>query len=43
MARKVNVGAMVAHDVFKLDTSPMQVVQIPLSQLIVNEHNFFTD
>ena len=42
MARKVNVGAMVAHDVFKLDTSPMQVVQIPLSQLIVNEHNFFT-
>lgn len=42
MARKVNVGAMVAHDVFKLDTSPMQVVQIPLSQLLVNEHNFFT-
>ncbi|MGO5027266.1 ParB/RepB/Spo0J family partition protein [Candidatus Agathobaculum pullicola] len=42
MARKVNVGAMVAHDVFKLDTSDMQVVQIPLSQLIVNEHNFFT-
>ncbi|MGO5095611.1 ParB N-terminal domain-containing protein [Agathobaculum sp. LCP25S3_E8] len=42
MARKVNVGAMVAHDVFKLDTSPMQVVQIPLEQLIVNEHNFFT-
>lgn len=42
MARKVNVGAMVAHDVFKLDTSPMQVVQIPLSQMIVNEHNFFT-
>ena len=41
MARKVNVGAMVAHDVFKLDTSPMQVVQIPLSQLIGNEHNFF--
>lgn len=42
MARKVNVGAMVAHDVFKLDTPDMQVVQIPLSQLIVNEHNFFT-
>lgn len=42
MARKVNVGAMVAQDVFKLDTLPMQVVQIPLSQLIVNEHNFFT-
>ena len=41
MARKVNVGAMVAHDVFKLDTSPMQVIQIPLSQLIGNEHNFF--
>ncbi len=42
MARKVNVGAMVAHDVFNLDTLDMQVVQIPLSQLIVNEHNFFT-
>lgn len=42
MARKVNVGAMVAQDVFKLDTPDMQVVQIPLSQLIVNEHNFFT-
>ena len=42
MARKVNVGAMVAHDVFNLDTPDMQVVQIPLSQLIVNEHNFFT-
>ena len=42
MARKVNVGAMVAHDVFKLDTPDMQVIQIPLSQLIVNEHNFFT-
>lgn len=42
MARKVNVGAMVAHDVFKLDTPDMQVVQIPLSQLIGNEHNFFT-
>ena len=42
MARKVNVGAMVAHDVFKLDTPDMQVVQIPLEQLIVNEHNFFT-
>ena len=42
MARKVNVGAMVAHDVFKLDTPDMQVVQIPFSQLIVNEHNFFT-
>ena len=42
MARKVNVGAMVAHDAFKLDTSPMQVVQIPLSELLVNEHNFFT-
>ncbi len=42
MARKVNVGAMVAHDVFKLNTPDMQVVQIPLSQLIVNEHNFFT-
>lgn len=42
MARKVNVGAMVAHDVFNLDTSPMQVVQIPLSQLTGNEHNFFT-
>ena len=42
MARKVNVGAMVVHDVFKLDTPDMQVVQIPLSQLIVNEHNFFT-
>ena len=56
MARKVNVGAMVAHDVFKLDkvncpegaregplggTPDMQVVQIPLSQLIGNEHNFF--
>ena len=42
MARKVNVGAMVAHDVFKLNTPDMQVIQIPLSQLIVNEHNFFT-
>lgn len=42
MARKVNVGAMVAHDVFKLNMPDMQVVQIPLSQLIVNEHNFFT-
>ena len=42
MARKVNVGAMVAHDVFNLDTLDMQVVQIPLEQLIVNEHNFFT-
>ena len=27
--------------VSKLNTSPMQVVQIPLEQLIVNEHNFF--
>ena len=42
MARKLDIGAMVAHDVFKLDTPDMQVVQIPLSQLIVNEHNFFT-
>ncbi len=42
MARKVNVGAMVAHDVFNLDTPDMQVVQIPMSQLIANEHNFFT-
>ena len=42
MARKVNVGAMVTHDVFKLDTPDMQIVQIPLSQLIINEHNFFT-
>lgn len=28
--------------VSNLNTSDMQVVQIPLSQLIVNEHNFFT-
>ena len=28
--------------VSNLNTPDMQVVQIPLSQLIVNEHNFFT-
>ncbi len=42
MARKLDIGAMLGDTVSKLNTSPMQVVQIPLSQLIVNEHNFFT-
>ena len=42
MARKLDIGAMLGDTVSKLNTSPMQVVQIPLEQLIVNEHNFFT-
>ena len=39
MARKVNVGAMVAHDVFKLDT--MQVREIALEQLEENPDNSY--
>ena len=42
MARKLDIGAMLGDTVSKLNTSPMQVIQIPFSQLIVNEHNFFT-
>ena len=41
MARKLDVGAMVTRDVFKLDTPSIQVVEIPLSQLNENEENFF--
>lgn len=39
---KFNLAEVLGDTVSKLNTSPMQVVQIPLEQLIVNEHNFFT-
>lgn len=42
MARKLDIGAMLEGTVSKLNTPDMQVREIPLSQLIVNEHNFFT-
>lgn len=42
MARKLDIGAMLGDTVSKLDTVEMQVVQIPLSRLTGNEHNFFT-
>ena len=45
MARKLDIGAMLEGAVPKvsnLNTGAMQVVQIPLSQLTGNEHNFFT-
>lgn len=45
MARKLDIGALLEGAVPKvsnLNTGAMQVVQVPLSQLTGNEHNFFT-